>query len=88
MKVICINRNGWHEFEGNAYAFLAPRVELIGYPEYGKEYVVTACSVDRLGDMLYNIEGYGDVGLEAEAFTTDVKTLSAKENHAHHPQLR
>lgn len=68
MKVVCINKNGWHEFNGNAYAFLEPRMELIGYPEYGQEYFVKSTFLDCHGDLLYIVKEYGDVGLDADAF--------------------
>ena len=36
---------------------------------HGDECIVTGSFVDMCGDLMYTIEGFGNVGWEAEAFT-------------------
>lgn len=76
MRVICINNNGWHIYEGNYYGFVLPRPSEVSGPQYGVAYEVISSFIDKLGDMCYILNDYGDCGWEADCFMITGDTYS------------
>lgn len=65
MRVMCINKNGWHQWNGNYYAFVEPMPTEFGGMEYQQHADVQGSAIDLNGDMLYIID---EIGFEADQF--------------------
>lgn len=68
MTVLCINRNNWHEYEGNMCGYLHLVEDGIQGITYMEECEVIRSFTDSEGDLFYVIDGKGEQGWEAECF--------------------